>query len=60
MLNSEKRAIERSLCNLERTVQALKCNALNQAETMINKDSYLLGNDKMLDCIKELTRQHCA
>ncbi|CAK9798431.1 hypothetical protein ANTQUA_LOCUS1631 [Anthophora quadrimaculata] len=56
MLNSEKRAIERSLCNLERTVKALKSNALNQAETMIGKNSQLLANDEMLDYIKVLTQ----
>ncbi|XP_033340030.2 uncharacterized protein LOC117228406 [Megalopta genalis] len=41
MLNSEKRAIERSLCNLERTVNTLKFNALDQARTMIDKDTQL-------------------
>ncbi|PBC32824.1 hypothetical protein APICC_07456 [Apis cerana cerana] len=44
MLNSEKRAIERSLCNLERTVNTLKLNALNQVETMIIKDSHSYRN----------------
>lgn len=56
MLNSEKRAIERSLCNLERTVNTLKLNALNQVETMIIKDSHSYRNDEKLNRIKILTR----
>lgn len=55
MLNSEKRAIERSLCNLERSVKTLKLNALNQAETMIGKNSHLFRTNEMLDHIKVLT-----
>lgn len=56
MLNSEKRAIERSLCNLERIVKTLKLNALNQVETMIDKDSHLLGNNEILNYMKALTQ----
>ncbi|KAG7211424.1 hypothetical protein KM043_010712 [Ampulex compressa] len=56
MLNSEKRAIERGLCNLEHTVARLKSNALGQARTMIGKDSKYLGNDKFFECIKALTQ----
>ncbi|KAK1125521.1 hypothetical protein K0M31_005880 [Melipona bicolor] len=56
ILNSEKRAIERSLGNLERTVKTLKLNALNEVETMIGKDSHLLGNNEMLNHIKALTQ----
>ncbi|CAD1471415.1 unnamed protein product, partial [Heterotrigona itama] len=56
MLNSEKRAIERSLGNLERTVNTLKLNTLNDVETMIGKGSHLLGNNEMLNHIKALTQ----
>lgn len=56
MLNSEKRAIERSLGNLERIVKTLKLNTLNDVETMIGKDSHLLGNNEMLNYIKALTQ----
>lgn len=56
MLNSEKRAIERSLYNLERIVKTLKLNALNQVETMIDKDSHLLENNEILNYMKALTQ----
>lgn len=56
MLNSEKRAIERSLCNLEQTVNTLKLNALNQVETMITKDSHLFRKNEKLNRIKILTQ----
>ncbi|XP_033364267.1 uncharacterized protein LOC117242041 [Bombus vosnesenskii] len=52
----EKRAIERSLYNLERIVKTLKLNALNQVETMIDKDSHLLGNNEILNYMKALTQ----
>lgn len=56
MLNSEKRAIERSLWNLERTVRILKSNAINQAQTMIGKDSQCCDNSEIFDYIKILTQ----
>ncbi|XP_078032617.1 uncharacterized protein LOC144467604 [Augochlora pura] len=56
MLNSEKRAIERSLCNLERTVKTLKFNALNQARNIIDKDSQFRENNELFDWIQELSQ----
>ena len=56
MLNSEKRAIERSLWNLERTVRTLKSNALSQAQIMISKDSQFCDNSEIFDYIKILTQ----
>ncbi|KZC14913.1 hypothetical protein WN55_07944 [Dufourea novaeangliae] len=56
MLNSEKRGIERSLYNLERTVKILKCTALDQARTTIDKNSQFRADSKLFDCIRVLSQ----
>ncbi|XP_043502348.1 uncharacterized protein LOC122524266 [Polistes fuscatus] len=55
MLNSEKRAIERNLSNLERTVDRLKCNTLHHARSMIENKSKCLRKEEFLECIERLT-----
>ncbi|XP_076634856.1 uncharacterized protein LOC143348495 [Colletes latitarsis] len=55
MLNSEKRAIERSLTNLEGTVKTLKFNTLDQARTMISNNSHYLENGEFFECIRALS-----
>ncbi|KAK2585552.1 hypothetical protein KPH14_010191 [Odynerus spinipes] len=55
MLNSEKRAIERNLSNLERTVADLKHNTLSHARSMIGKNSKYSGNNEFFECIERLT-----
>lgn len=56
MLNSERRAIERSLGNLERTVTDLKFNSLDKARSMVEKDGKLPRNDEFYEYIRLLTR----
>ncbi|KAI4485973.1 hypothetical protein M0804_006462 [Polistes exclamans] len=55
MLNSEKRAIERNLSNLERTVDRLKYNTLHHARSMIENKSKCLRKEEILECIERLT-----
>ncbi|KAI4502627.1 hypothetical protein M0802_002539 [Mischocyttarus mexicanus] len=55
MLNSEKRAIERNLSNLERTVDRLKCNTLHHAKSMIRNNSKCLRKEEFFECIERLT-----
>ncbi|XP_015178740.1 PREDICTED: uncharacterized protein LOC107067601 [Polistes dominula] len=55
MLNSEKRAIERNLSNLERTVDLLKCNTLHHARSMIENKSKCLRKEEFVECIERLT-----
>ena len=53
ILNSERRALERSLDNLERTVASLKENVLGHAHSLIGKDVNILGNE-FFECVKRL------
>lgn len=56
MLNSEKRAIERCLSKLERTVADLKFNAAYQARPMTEKDSKYEKNEEYLGYDRFLER----
>ena len=56
MLNSEKRAIERCLSKLERTVTDLKFNAAYQARSKIEKDSKYAKNEDYFDYVRLLER----